>query len=907
LSFRLGRLKTGAIFRFYNVRKKSTLGCSGLIWLAQEGFFMATITSLGIGTNGLDSESIVTKLVALEKQPLAALQNAATIDKAKISTFGQIQSQFSALADVASRLSATSAWVARSASSSNNSVATITAASTASATSFTLDVDQLAKAQSTSSASITSGTYVGAGTLTISKGTWTSASGNASTDNANVGNADNAVPLAQAALTTAQATQASANATFATATTDLSNADAALAVATANAAGNNALLSSATAALAAATTAYTNANNTLTAANATLLNANTALTNANNASTTADAGVTTATTNYNNASNTANAATSALASANLASSSALADDNSAAINLAVYAAGAAGTNTPTLKSYSDAYTNWVTAVGANDHSTPSLQAAEDAALQAKNIAYGVLGSVSPSEQTAADNLTATADATDASALKGAAKTAAGIASSATASATVANNTLTAATATQTLATAAVATATNDVTNANAAQVAATNDLATAGTTLAGATSDQATAAANAAPTNAALATATSDQASAAAAYAIANAAATNANAAVVTAQTNLTNAQNGVGSARPTFAAANGSGDVAITVTATDTVSTLAQKINAANAGIVATVFNDGTGDRLQLSSKSTGAANGFRIQVSDTGDGVDNDNNGLSRMAYDPQNASFGMASAGLQATYGQDAKARINGTTVTSSSNTFANNFPGVSVTVSAVTTTNLNNVGGTETRSPITMSVSEDVTAAVKNVQDFITAYNALASNLADVTKYDAATKTPSIFQGDSSIVGMQNLLRSMVGSISNGSAYKRLSDVGIERQLDGTLSMNTTKLSAAANNGTELAKLFTTDNKDIQTNGFALKFANFSKGALASGGAVVNKASALQKELDTNAKDQTRINDRATAFETRLRKQYSALDAKMASLNALNAYVSQQITTWNKSTG
>lgn len=865
---------------------------------------MATITSLGIGTNGLDSEAIVTKLVALEKQPLTALANAATIDKAKISAFGTIQSQFSTLADVATRLSASSAWVARSASSSNTSAATISASSTASATSFTLDVDQLAKAQSTSSSSIGTGTFVGAGTLTISKGTWTSASGNASTDNTNVGNADNAVPLAQAALTTAQATQTAAAATLATAATALSDADAALAVAIANAAGNNALLSSATAALAAATTAYTNANNTLTAANATLLNANSALTNANNASTAADAGVTTATTNYNNASNTANAATSALASANSASSSALTDDNDAATNLAIYAAN--NPSNSTLKSYSDAYTSWVTAVGANDHSTPSLQAAEDAALQAKNIAYGVLGSVDSAAQTNADGITATADATDASALKGAAKTAAGVASSATAAATAANNALTAATATQTAANAAVVTAANDVATANAAQVVATNDVGTASTALADATSDQATAVANAAPTNAALATATGDQASAAAAYAAANTAATNANAAVVTAQTNLTNAQNGVGSARPTFAAANASGDVAITVTATDTVTTLAAKINAANAGIVATVFNDGTGDRLQLSSKSTGAANGFRIQVSDTGDSVDNDNNGLSRMAYDPQNASFGMASAGLQATYGQDAKARINGTAVTSSSNTFANNFPGVTVTVMAVTTTNYNNIGGTEARAPVTMAVSEDVTAAVKNVQDFITAYNALASDLADVTKYDAATKTPSIFQGDSSIVGMQNLLRSMVGSISNGSVYKRLNDIGIERQLDGTLSMNTTKLSAAANNGTELSKLFTTNNNDIQTNGFALKFANFAKGALATGGAVVNKASALQKELDTNAKDQTRINDRADAFEKRIRAQYSALDAKMASLNALNTYVAQQIATWNKST-
>lgn len=867
---------------------------------------MATITSLGIGTNGLDSESIVTKLVALEKTPLTALQNAATIDKAKISAFGSIQSQVSTLADTATRLSASSAWVARNASSSNSAAATITASSNASATSFTLDVDQLAKAQSVSSASFASGTAVGAGTLTISRGTWTSVSGNAATDNSGVGNADNAVPLAQAALTTALANQTAANATLATATSDLSDADAALATATANAAANTAALTLANAALATATSDYTNANNSLTAANATLATANAGLASANSALTAADAGVTTATTNSTNASNAASAATSALNSANSAASSALSDDNTAAINLAVYSANNQSGNPygSQLKSYSDAYTAWVTAVGANDHSTPSLQAAEDAALQAKNIAYGVLGSVDSAAQSAADGITATADATDASALKLTAKNALTASNSANAAATAATNALNAATATQSLASAAVASATTDAATAQAAQTTAANAVTAAQAALATATSDQAQAAADAAPTDAALATATSDRATAAAAYATANAAVGAANAAVAAAQTNLTNAQNGISTARPSFAS-NGTSDISITVTASDTVATLAAKINAANAGVVATVFFDGTGDRLQLHSKDTGAANGFRIQTTDA-DGNSNDNNGLSRLTYDPQNAAFGMASAGLQASYGQDAKVRINGAAVTSKSNTFDGNFTGVSFTVLATTTTNYNNVGGTESRSPTTMTVSEDVTQAVKNVQDFITAYNALASNLADVTKYDSATKTPSIFQGDAAILGLQSILRGMVSSISNGSAYKRLNDVGIERQLDGTLTMNTSKLSTAANNGTELAKLFTNDNKDDQTNGFALKFSKFAKGALATGGAVVNKAGSLQKELDTNAADQQRVNDRADAFEKRIRAQYSALDAKMASLNALNAYVSQQVTTWNKST-
>jgi len=130
---------------------------------------------------------------------------------------------------------------------------------------------------------------------------------------------------------------------------------------------------------------------------------------------------------------------------------------------------------------------------------------------------------------------------------------------------------------------------------------------------------------------------------------------------------------------------------------------------------------------------------------------------------------------------------------------------------------------------------------------------------------------------------------------------------LADIGLERQLDGSLSINTSKLATAANNGTTLQELFTTDNGNALTNGFALKFATLGKGVAATGGLVANKAASLQNSLDKNAKEQIKLNDRVTLFETRLRKQYTALDVQMSKLTALNTYVAQQVTLWNKSTG
>jgi len=344
------------------------------------------------------------------------------------------------------------------------------------------------------------------------------------------------------------------------------------------------------------------------------------------------------------------------------------------------------------------------------------------------------------------------------------------------------------------------------------------------------------------------------------------------------------------------------SSSVSVTVAATDTVAMIAANINSANAGVVATVFNDGTNERLLLQSKETGAAAGFRLTVAEAGlTPTNNDNTGLSQLAFDPATLDpvtglkSGMATAGIPVQYSQDAKARINGLEVTSATNTLTDNLPGVTI-----------NLLGETTTTPVTMAISEDVTLAVKNVNEFVEAYNKLNKSLSDMTKYDAASKTAGLFQGDAVVVGLQNVLRGILSSTSMGASMQRLADIGLERKLDGSLNIQTAKLSTAANSGTSLQQLFTNNTGDAMTNGFALKLKNFGLGVAASGGSVSNKMAVLQKALESNADAQTKVNDKATAFESRLRARYSALDAQMASLNALNAYVSQQVTLWNKST-
>jgi flagellar hook-associated protein 2 len=369
-------------------------------------------------------------------------------------------------------------------------------------------------------------------------------------------------------------------------------------------------------------------------------------------------------------------------------------------------------------------------------------------------------------------------------------------------------------------------------------------------------------------------------------------------------------------SARASFTAASSS-EFEFTVSASDTVASVAAAINKANVGLVATPFFDGTQDRLLLKSKNTGEVNGFKLTANTASSGGTElfDNTDLSRLAFNPSKGAFGGASVGSVIETAVNAKVRINGNAMTSASNTLSNNIAGATITLAATTTTNYNNVGGTESRSPVTMTIKEDVTVAVKNVDNFVKAYNELVASLTDLTKYDAATKTAGSFQGDPAVNGLLSMLRNMVSSTSkSGSVYSYLSDVGIvgvKNQLRGQLTVDTGKLGLAANNGEQLRRLFVPDplpdDKIDTVNGFANMFNNLAKGVLASSGQITNKVKALGSEANRNTKEQTKVNDRATAVEERLRKTYTALDTKMAGLTALNSYVAQQVTAWNKSTG
>ena len=105
---------------------------------------MATISATGVGS-GLDIQSIVSELMAIERQPLERLQVRQSQLEAQISAYGQLSSVLSSFQGAMDKLASVSALKLFNGTSSNPDVVTVTPTSDADLGSFGVEVLRLAE------------------------------------------------------------------------------------------------------------------------------------------------------------------------------------------------------------------------------------------------------------------------------------------------------------------------------------------------------------------------------------------------------------------------------------------------------------------------------------------------------------------------------------------------------------------------------------------------------------------------------------------------------------------------------------------------------------------------------------------------------------------------------------------
>ena len=238
----------------------------------------------------------------------------------------------------------------------------------------------------------------------------------------------------------------------------------------------------------------------------------------------------------------------------------------------------------------------------------------------------------------------------------------------------------------------------------------------------------------------------------------------------------------------------NGNGTKSITIdSSNNSLQGIRDAINAAKIGVTATIINDGSASpyRLALSSDNNGVSNSLKISVS-------GDTSVTNLLAHDP--AATQNLSENVTAT---NANFKVNGVSVSKTSNSATDVIQGVTLNLKKITTTST------------TVTVAHDNASVSNSVAGFVKAYNELAKTLKDISAYNPATKQAAILQGDSTVRSLQSQLRNALGSpvVGASGALTTLSQIGISFQKDGSLGLDTSKLnSAITNNVSDIASLF-----------------------------------------------------------------------------------------------
>ena len=255
------------------------------------------------------------------------------------------------------------------------------------------------------------------------------------------------------------------------------------------------------------------------------------------------------------------------------------------------------------------------------------------------------------------------------------------------------------------------------------------------------------------------------------------------------------------------FTANTAKTDVSVTInSANNTLSGVRDAINATNSSVSATIVNDGTSNRLVITSKDTGEVNSLKIAVADD-DGNSLDASGLSQLAYDPL-AVTGSGKNMTQLQAAQNALLEIDGIAITKASNSISDAIEGVTLNLLSVSGANSVNLG-----------VATDKDKVKESVKGFVDAYNKLDDTLRSLTKYDESGKSSGALLGDSTARSVINQVKAVMSkAVASGNTIDSLNQIGVSFQRSGKLALDETKLTKSIDsNFNDIAALFTTTAK------------------------------------------------------------------------------------------
>lgn len=311
------------------------------------------------------------------------------------------------------------------------------------------------------------------------------------------------------------------------------------------------------------------------------------------------------------------------------------------------------------------------------------------------------------------------------------------------------------------------------------------------------------------------------------------------------------------------FTFTDSSKDFSVTPSGTSLAS-VANAINQAGKGVTATIIDGGAdGPQLVLTGEE-GVANAFTV----SGAGVT------------PGSA---IAVGGAA----QDAKLKIDGIEVNSASNSVKGVIEGVTLDLKA-----------TNAGSPTTLSVTAGYDDKIKTaLEGFVKSFNDVIGSIKTLGSYDSETKKAGTLNGHRVLRETQGELRGLVfqagATLDKDGEAMTLSKLGITFQKDGTLALDSDKLAKAINDDPSVVASFVAET--------GRRFDTGVDKLAGIGGTVQSASDSLKASVSSLEKRQTALEERLVSVEARYRKQFSALDILVSSMNSTSSYLASQLAS------
>jgi len=302
----------------------------------------------------------------------------------------------------------------------------------------------------------------------------------------------------------------------------------------------------------------------------------------------------------------------------------------------------------------------------------------------------------------------------------------------------------------------------------------------------------------------------------------------------------------------------------------------LMKTINDGDVGVSAAIINDGSDSPYRMTFTGQTVGSSFTI-----------DTTGLTGGTESFQNFEVSQPST--------QAHIIVDGLDIFSDSNTISEAIPGVTLDL-------LKAEIGTETQ----ISINRNTEAVAKNVKDFIAGYNEVVSFV--TSQSTIGDSDSGILSGDSGLSSVKRHLQDMLTTLTdNSGSFRTLSQLGLETQKDGTITLNSEILDKAIES--DLDSIVSLLNGEENGSGGIAEDFNDYLGSLTD-----NISGLLAGREESITSNISRLDARIVQTEMRLAKrqetlsaQFNAMEQMVSVMNAQSDYLTQQMSAmadiWN----